>query len=241
MKLFMIVLTAQSLRYFFFTASAYFLTPFLLRKNIVKKLIQDRQIPVGQISREIFYSLLSVLIISCVIWFMVSENFIQHTKIYFSVSEHSWLYLAAQIPILILVNDTYFYWMHRAVHHPKLFSWVHKVHHLSTRPTPFTSFAFHPTEAFLEAIWIIPTVMLIPIQRDLLIVYSFLSLLNSLRGHLNFELTPSALLPNSKLSWLNTGTHHSDHHKHFKGNYGLYFLFWDRWCGTLQQKSNSPL
>lgn len=23
------------------------------------------------------------------------------------------------------------------------------------------------------------------------------------------------------------------HHQYFTGNYGLYFLFWDRWMGTL--------
>gem|GEM_PF-1450548 len=25
------------------------------------------------------------------------------------------------------------------------------------------------------------------------------------------------------------------HHKYFKGNYGLYFLFWDRMMGTLRE------
>ncbi|MBT5837055.1 MAG: fatty acid hydroxylase, partial [Hellea sp.] len=29
-----------------------------------------------------------------------------------------------------------------------------------------------------------------------------------------------------------TASHHNLHHTNFKGNYGLYFRFWDKLCGT---------
>ena len=32
---------------------------------------------------------------------------------------------------------------------------------------------------------------------------------------------------NPFLKWLNTSTFHNHHHQFFKGNYGLYFIFWD--------------
>ncbi|NBW42885.1 MAG: hypothetical protein EBR29_03555, partial [Sphingobacteriia bacterium] len=35
-------------------------------------------------------------------------------------------------------------------------------------------------------------------------------------------------------SWVNTSRHHNLHHARFQGNYGLYFLIWDRWMGTLK-------
>jgi sterol desaturase/sphingolipid hydroxylase (fatty acid hydroxylase superfamily) len=41
-------------------------------------------------------------------------------------------------------------------------------------------------------------------------------------------------------SWVNgwfgrhviTASHHEEHHKRYTCNYGLYFRFWDRLCGT---------
>jgi sterol desaturase/sphingolipid hydroxylase (fatty acid hydroxylase superfamily) len=33
-------------------------------------------------------------------------------------------------------------------------------------------------------------------------------------------------------AWLITASHHQRHHAEYRGNYGLYFRFWDRLCGT---------
>ena len=52
---------------------------------------------------------------------------------------------------MILLHDTYFYWAHRAMHHPKIYRHVHLVHHLSQNPSPWAAFAFHPFEAVIEA------------------------------------------------------------------------------------------
>ncbi|WP_197418447.1 sterol desaturase family protein, partial [Sphingomonas sp. CCH9-F2] len=32
--------------------------------------------------------------------------------------------------------------------------------------------------------------------------------------------------------WLITASHHQRHHERYGCNYGLYFRFWDRLCGT---------
>ena len=34
--------------------------------------------------------------------------------------------------------------------------------------------------------------------------------------------------------WINTSVSHNQHHQYFKGNYSLYFTFWDRMMGTLR-------
>ena len=34
--------------------------------------------------------------------------------------------------------------------------------------------------------------------------------------------------------WINTSVNHNLHHQYFKGNYGLYFTFWDRMMGTIR-------
>ncbi len=50
----------------------------------------------------------------------------------------------------LAVQDTYYYWAHRVMHHPRLFSWMHAGHHRSRQPTPFASFAFDPAEALVQ-------------------------------------------------------------------------------------------
>ena len=53
-------------------------------------------------------------------------------------------------------------------------------------------------------------------------------------GHLGFELYPVGFSKHPLGKWLNTSVAHNQHHHHFKGNYGLYFTFWDRIMGTLR-------
>jgi sterol desaturase/sphingolipid hydroxylase (fatty acid hydroxylase superfamily) len=43
------------------------------------------------------------------------------------------------------------------------------------------------------------------------------------------------------LGWLNRSTFHNDHHRLFRGNYGLYFTFWDRVMGTLREAPLSAI
>jgi len=51
-------------------------------------------------------------------------------------------------------------------------------------------------------------------------------------GHCGFELFPSWFM-RSRLGWfMNTITHHGQHHEKFVTNFGLYFNFWDRLMGT---------
>jgi sterol desaturase/sphingolipid hydroxylase (fatty acid hydroxylase superfamily) len=73
-----------------------------------------------------------------------------YTQLYSQISERGWLYYFALFPVLFFIHDTYFYWIHRLMHHPVLFRWFHLVHHRSTNPSPWAAYAFHPLEAFLE-------------------------------------------------------------------------------------------
>jgi lathosterol oxidase len=54
-------------------------------------------------------------------------------------------------------------------------------------------------------------------------------------GHLGYELYPCGFSKHWFGRWINTSVNHNLHHKHFSGNYGFYFLFWDRWMGTIRE------
>jgi sterol desaturase/sphingolipid hydroxylase (fatty acid hydroxylase superfamily) len=67
------------------------------------------------------------------------------------VEEYGWGYFFISVAVMLVLHDAYFYWTHRAMHRPRLFKVFHRVHHLSTNPSQWAAFAFHPLEAVVEA------------------------------------------------------------------------------------------
>jgi sterol desaturase/sphingolipid hydroxylase (fatty acid hydroxylase superfamily) len=128
--------------------------------------------------------------------------------------------------------------MHRLIHHPRLFKLVHLVHHRSVNPSPWAAYAFHPVEAVLESQIFVIFLFTIPINWWHLFLFFVISLLYNVYGHLGYELYPAAFNKHWLGRWLNTSVSHNLHHHYFKGNYGLYFLFWDRMMGTLRKDTD---
>lgn len=137
--------------------------------------------------------------------------------------------------VVLILDDTYFYWTHRLMHHPMLFERVHRVHHESVDPTPFTAFSFHPLEAIVLGIGglsILPAVLLLPWHPIAVIAAGTFSTLFNVIGHLGYEIYPRGWTRFPILRWKTPGYHHYMHHQRVQGNYGLYFRWWDRLCGT---------
>jgi Delta7-sterol 5-desaturase len=161
------------------------------------------------------------------------------TMIYKDISEYGLPYFFVSLIALILFHDTYFYWTHRMMHHPKLFKKMHLTHHISTNPSPWAAFAFNPYEAVVEAGIVPIAVLLFPLHGlTILFFLLYMTFLNVL-GHLAFELFPKNFLRNPIFKWHNTSTHHNMHHRYFHCNYGLYFNWWDRWMNTNHVKYQS--
>jgi sterol desaturase/sphingolipid hydroxylase (fatty acid hydroxylase superfamily) len=133
---------------------------------------------------------------------------------------------------LLLLNDVWFYAIHRLLHHPRIFRYVHAVHHRSIDVNPFSSYSFHPLEALLLSAWVVPVLWLLPIPLPLLGALQGIGLANNLMSHLGYEFLPRAWVRLPVLRWTNTATFHSLHHTNPSGNFGLMFRFWDRLFGT---------
>jgi sterol desaturase/sphingolipid hydroxylase (fatty acid hydroxylase superfamily) len=155
-----------------------------------------------------------------------------YTKIYTEFNSYGSGYFIVSIFAMLLLHDTYFYWMHRAVHHPKLFFIFHKAHHQSRNPTPFTSFSFDFAEAVVEAAIIPIMVLILPVHPLAIFLFFNISLAFNVMGHLGYEFLPSWFITHPVLKWVNTSTHHNMHHQKGNGNYGLYFNFWDTFMKT---------
>lgn len=140
--------------------------------------------------------------------------------------------IALSVVALIVFNDGWFYLCHRVLHHPRLFRRVHVVHHRSVDVNPFTSFSFHAVEAILLSLWVVPVVLWVPLYLPVFGVAQVIGTANNVMSHLGYELLPRWLLRVPGLRWMNTATFHSLHHTTLRGNYGLFFRFWDRLLGT---------
>ncbi|WP_432200758.1 sterol desaturase family protein [Erythrobacter sp. W53] len=145
--------------------------------------------------------------------------------------------VAFQFVVIVVAHDAYFYWMHRALHHKRLFRATHLHHHKSRTPTPWTAYSFASWEAFTEAafmpLFLLATSMLGYAYAGFA-VFLFLwhMIIRNVMAHAGVELFPKGWVDTPWLDWISTTTHHDLHHTEGKYNYGFYFTFWDRWMGT---------
>jgi len=153
------------------------------------------------------------------------------TRLYSSIDEYGKFYLIASFFGVILLQDASYYFFHRGFHHPLVYNWLHRGHHRSKNPTPWTSFALDFPEALLQGMFLVAIVFLIPIHFGVLALWLITMTIWSLVTHLGFELFPS--FPSHWLGkWFISSDHHSLHHRRYTRHYGLYFTFWDRLLGT---------
>jgi len=191
--------------------------------------------------REVGYSFLTFFIFAAVGVLLISPAVRPYTLLYSNISDYGWGYFALSVVLTLLIHDTYFYWTHRLMHHPRLFKLFHLTHHRSVNPSPWAAFAFSPLEAVVEAGVIVVIVFLIPIHKYAIILFLLLMTVYNVYGHLGYEIYPKWVVSSRLGRWLNTSTNHNMHHKFFKGNYGLYFRFWDELMKTTHPHYNKTL
>jgi sterol desaturase/sphingolipid hydroxylase (fatty acid hydroxylase superfamily) len=240
-RLFLMIIGIKAARYFVIAGLAYFYFWKWRKKYFENRRIQKIDFKNEDILREITYSSLSIVIFSVILLLPFNKEMIQYTSLYKNPLEYGYLWLIVSLPIMMILHDAYFYWVHRAIHHPKIFKHVHRVHHLSKNPSPFAAFAFHPVEAVVEFAWVLPLMFLMPIQKYVFLAYSLTSISLNVIGHLGIEVYPDSWKKYPLLRTINRSTYHNDHHRLVNGNYGLYFTWWDSWMGTLRQETQDDL
>lgn len=222
----------------YFITAGFFYAFYLKVKNnkTDKQLLSTRPLKKEQVKKEIYWSIVSSAIFAffgaVTYWLYLHD----YTAIYLDASKFDYWYLPLSLLIVLLLHETYYYWLHRAMHIPKIYKVVHKVHHESLSTTPWTAFSFHPWESILEAL-IVPAILIfVPMNIYVLLFYLILMTFSSMINHLDIEIYPASFR-NSKFGklWIDA-THHHYHHKEFTTNYGLYFTFWDKWMGTESRK-----
>ena len=74
-----------------------------------------------------------------------------YSQLYDHIADRGLPYFCASVFMFLMFNDCLIYWIHRWIHHPALYKYIHKEHHRWLVPTPWASHAFHPLDGFLQS------------------------------------------------------------------------------------------
>ena len=233
------IYTADDIAEYFVYAIGFFIVFWVGLDRFIRgrKLSRHRWPKPAQVISEALFSMTSQFIfLAAGIWiaFLLFPE-IRRANAYRDIAEHGWAYYGLTLLLVFFVHDTFFYWFHRFMHWKPMFRLIHKTHHESRDPTPFTTFHFHPAEAVLEAAAgqaTILVLLLMPWHVSVPTVWITGQIIFNSIGHCGFEIYPSWWHRVPFFSQKTTAMHHYMHHQRVSGNYALYFRFWDRVCGT---------
>lgn len=137
------------------------------------------------------------------------------------------VYLAALVFVAPMFHEGYFYVIHRLIHTPILYKWIHSVHHNSVNPSPWSSLSMHPVEGFAyHSVAFIH--LIIPSNPIVALFQLHVAGFGAINGHIGFEkleLTDEAALNSHAYT-------HYLHHKYFEVNYGDGIIPMDKVFGT---------
>jgi len=195
--------------------------------------LQPRAVSRSQVLREIAFSAASLLIFGAISLLILMLAGPSHVFFYQPLDAYGWPYLLASFFIMMLIQDTYFYWTHRLMHHRWLFRLLHHTHHRSTNPDPWSTYSINPLEAVVDSGGTVLIFVLLPKHLLVYLLFLWFNTAYAVYGHLGYEILPGGLARHALGRWINTSVAHNTHHARVRYNFGWYFLFWDRLMHTL--------
>ena len=211
--------------YFGLAFLAILMIRFILPRVRVGEVIDQRPLYPHQIRDEILHSLVSIAIFGLYSVLTVYLDRISWLHIHWEVN---WLRLPVDLLVFGLWNEVHFYLCHRLLHTRWFYARVHKVHHKSVVPTPFSTYSFHWFESILLGSVMITGMVFYVFTIPALILAPLESLILNTLGHWNYDPFPEKPLENL----LAASRRHSLHHGRVTGNFGFMLPYLDAWFNT---------
>tara|TARA_A200000159_G_scaffold112431_1_gene105519 strand:+ start:754 stop:1557 length:804 start_codon:yes stop_codon:yes gene_type:complete len=225
-------LITNLVKYFIFAGVPFLIFYKLYPNTFSKGKIQSRWAKKKDFIREILHSIQMIFISTVFVVAILKSPLKDYTLFYNTNSDYRIWWIPIGVLLALILHDSYFYWMHRIIHHPGLYKKVHFLHHKSINPTPWTSYSFHFIEAVFESMFIVILLFFIPMSKISLLVFGLCAFSINIYGHLGYEIAPKWFRNSFLFEFINSSVYHNMHHSKFIGNYGLYFRFWDRLMKT---------
>lgn len=228
------VFATSVVRYFLIAGLAFVTFGVLWRKRFSHRQIRTQVPPRKKIMHDIGHSMSAIFVFALVNLLLhpIDEMGLITFKYYWDVASHGWAYFSISVVGLIVFHDAYIYWTHRLIHHKSLFRRVHRVHHHSSNPNPFTAYAVGIGEALIHAAYLPLVSLVVPFSVWAMAIFLFFMMAANVYLHLGFELLPKNFARSRWTGWMASSTFHNLHHQRSKCNFAAYFTWWDRLCGT---------
>ncbi len=141
----------------------------------------------------------------------------------------SLLTMLYQIAVFFVLEDTWHYWSHRALHWGPLYKNIHKIHHQYSAPFGLAAEYASPIEVMILGLGTVGAPILwCAITGDLHILTMYIwivcRLFQAIDAHSGYEF-PWSL--HHFLPFWAGAEHHDVHHERFIGNYSSSFRWWD--------------
>jgi sterol desaturase/sphingolipid hydroxylase (fatty acid hydroxylase superfamily) len=137
-----------------------------------------------------------------------------------------------QLFACMCIDDTLFYFSHRALHHASVYKHIHKQHHTFKYTIGIATEYCHPVEDFLSnTLSTVAGPLLMGLHLSVTLTYLTFKLWQSIDAHSGYNF-PFPVSPFSYITTMDCAPAHDYHHSHNKGNYGGFFIFWDWVFGT---------
>jgi sterol desaturase/sphingolipid hydroxylase (fatty acid hydroxylase superfamily) len=143
------------------------------------------------------------------------------------------VWFALTLILLPIWSAFHFYWVHRLLHVPILYTRVHSLHHRNVNVGPWSGFSMHPIEHLIYCSslcihWFVPS-------DPILVIFHLVYLgPGAAMTHTGYE---DLLIKDKRRLALGT-FYHQLHHRYYECNYGNQEMPWDRWFGTFHDGSS---
>jgi Delta7-sterol 5-desaturase len=190
--------------------------------------VSARDYKPGQFKKEIIRSIITSIIFGLSGGLLLLQYQQGYARIYEDFVSYQWWWMPASLAIALILQEIYYYWLHRWMHIPAVFRLVHKWHHDSHVASPWTAFSFHPLEGLIQAAFLPLLLLFLPMHLYVLVFFLVIMSVSSVINHLDIEVYPKWFAKTWVGRSMIGATHHAHHHKQYKYNYGLYFTFLDK-------------
>ncbi|KAL4448686.1 hypothetical protein ABPG74_012775 [Tetrahymena malaccensis] len=156
------------------------------------------------------------------------ELFVTGSKCQYSLESFpDHITIIKQITFMMVVEDFFFYWGHRALHTPYFYQLIHKTHHEYYNAISICAEYAHPIEFAVANVLTTSAGYLIlgsSVHMSTFILWLGIRVFETIDGHCGYEFSwsPYRLLPLSGSS-----EYHNYHHSHNIGVYGSFFTYLD--------------
>lgn len=128
-----------------------------------------------------------------------------------------------------VIEDAWHYFLHRLLHHKRIYKYIHKVHHEFITPFGMQAEYAHPLETLILGAGFFIGIIVFCNHMIFLWAWLICRLMETIDVHSGYDipLNPLHLVP-----FYAGARFHDFHHMNFIGNYASTFTWWDRIFGT---------